>query len=248
MAPSDRATLVDTSELARRRLDARLVLPPWTCHVARMLSADAAAALDAQLDRWTGERDFSGTVLLTQAGSTVFERCYGLADRAAGIPITPKTRFGLASVTKLFTAVAIADCVSAGLLRFDDAVADLLPAERRPTTLRPDVTVHHLLTHTSGIADYSEEDEDSPRLPRGLRHAVRRPAELQHAAAGRLPAALRGSAAVPTSRPEMAVLERRVRRARPRHRGGVGAAVHGLRAGARLRPRRDELLRILPPG
>ena len=99
---------------------------------------------------------------LDAGGSTAFERCYGLADRAAGIPITPKTRFGLASVTKLFTAVAIADCVSAGRLRFDDAVADLLAAQRRPSTLRRDVTVHHLLTHTSGIADYCEEDEDSP--------------------------------------------------------------------------------------
>ena len=127
-----------------------------------MLSANDVTALDTQLERWSRERDYSGTVLLTQAGSTIFERCYGLADRAAGIPITAETRFALASVTKLFTAVAIADCVSAGLLRFDDAVADLLPAGRRPATLRHDVTVHHLLTHTSGIADYCEEDEDSP--------------------------------------------------------------------------------------
>jgi CubicO group peptidase (beta-lactamase class C family) len=127
-----------------------------------MLAAGAVASLDTQLGGWSVERALSGTVLMTQAGSTVFERCYGLADRAAGIPITPQTRFGLASVTKLFTAVAVADCVSAGLLRFDDAVADLLPPERRPATLRSDVTVHHLLIHTSGIADYAEEDEDSP--------------------------------------------------------------------------------------
>ena len=44
----------------------------------------------------------------------------------------------------------------------DDPVVDLLPAERRPSTLRLDVTVHHLLTHTSGIADYAEEDDESP--------------------------------------------------------------------------------------
>ena len=126
-----------------------------------MLSFGAEASLDSQLDRWSRERDLSGTVLMTHAGSSVFERCYGLADRAAGIPIKPETRFGLASVTKLFTAVAVADCVSAGLLRFGDAVIDVLPPERRPATLRRDVTVHHLLTHSSGIADYAEEDEGS---------------------------------------------------------------------------------------
>lgn len=119
-------------------------------------------ALDARLRTWVEERDGSCAVLLTQGGETVFEGCYGLADRAAGTPVTPRTRFALASVTKLFTAVAVVDLVAAGRLRFEDAVVDVLPPERRPSTLRPDVTVHHLLTHTSGIADYCEEEEDHP--------------------------------------------------------------------------------------
>lgn len=119
-------------------------------------------ALDARLRSWAEERDASGAVLLTQAGETRFEACFGLADRAAGTPVTPRTRFALASVTKLFTAVAVIDLVAAGRLRFEDAVVDLLPPERRPSTLRPDVTIHHLLTHTSGIADYCEEEEDHP--------------------------------------------------------------------------------------
>jgi len=85
-----------------------------------------------------------------------------LADRANGSPVTPRTRFGLASVTKMFTAVAICDLVAVGELKFDTPVVDVLPPARCPTTLNPEVTVHHLLTHTSGIADYAEEDEDSP--------------------------------------------------------------------------------------
>jgi len=117
--------------------------------------------LDKQLQTWVRERDLSGGVLLTQAGSTLFEGSYGLADRSAAVRVTPQTRFGLASVTKMFTAVAVADLVVAGRLRFEDPVIDILPSERRPSTLRSDVTVHHLLTHTSGIADYAEEGEDS---------------------------------------------------------------------------------------
>ena len=118
--------------------------------------------LDARLASWVDEQDFSSAVLMTQAGEVVFEGSYGLADRAAGIPITPATRFGLASVTKMFTAVAIVDLVASGSLTFETPVVDVLPPERRPSTLLPEVTVHHLLCHTSGIADYCEEDEDSP--------------------------------------------------------------------------------------
>ncbi len=126
------------------------------------MSSAELEALEAQLEEWSRTRDLSGRVLLTQAGATLFEGCYGLADRAAGMPVSSRTRFGLASVTKMFTAVAIADLVVAGRLGFDDRVVDILPPERRPSTLRPDVTVHHLLTHTSGIADYCEEDDESP--------------------------------------------------------------------------------------
>jgi CubicO group peptidase (beta-lactamase class C family) len=115
---------------------------------------DAAAALH----EWSRSRDWSGSVLLTQRGETLLESCAGEADRAAHVPVRPTTRFGLASVTKMFTAVAVADQVAAGQLRFDARVVDVLPPERRPSTLLPEVTVHHLLCHTSGIADYAEED------------------------------------------------------------------------------------------
>jgi CubicO group peptidase (beta-lactamase class C family) len=126
-----------------------------------MLDHSSVTRLDDLLRSWERDRGLSGTALLTAHGRTVFEGCYGHADRAAGIPVAPRTRFGLASVTKMFTAVAVADQVAQGLLRFDQPVIEVLPAPRRPSTLRDDVTVHHLLCHTSGIADYSEEDEDT---------------------------------------------------------------------------------------
>ncbi len=121
-----------------------------------------AEALDAQLRRWTDDRDFSGSVLLTEAGRTTFEGCYGLADRANRLPVTPATRFGLASVTKMFTAGTVVGLVTSGRVELDTRLVDVLPSAARPVTLHPDVTVHHLLCHTSGIADYAEEDEDTP--------------------------------------------------------------------------------------
>jgi CubicO group peptidase (beta-lactamase class C family) len=118
--------------------------------------------VDELLSAWAGKRDLSGSVLMTRAGEVVFEGSYGYADRATRTPVTPATRFGLASVTKMFTAVAIVDLVTSGAVRFETPVVDVLPPGRRPSTLLPDVTIHHLLCHTSGIADYCEEDEDSP--------------------------------------------------------------------------------------
>jgi len=113
------------------------------------------------LSAWGETRDLSGAMLLTHGGERVLETCVGYADRANRIPITPATRFGIASVTKMFTACALAGLVRDGLVAFETPVVDVLPADRRPSTLLPSVTLHHLLCHTSGIADYAEEDEDS---------------------------------------------------------------------------------------
>lgn len=106
----------------------------------------------------------SGTVLLAEAGIPVMQHCLGLADRANGVPVMPRTRFQTASVTKMFTAVAVLDQVAQGRVTVDTPVVDVVPPDRRPRHLSGDVTVHHLLCHTSGIADYCEEDESLPNF------------------------------------------------------------------------------------
>jgi CubicO group peptidase (beta-lactamase class C family) len=124
--------------------------------------AQRLAALADTLRSWGETRDLSGAMLLTRGGERVLEVCVGDADRATRTRVTPATRFGLASVTKTFTACTVVDLVREGLVAFETPVVEVLPADRRPSTLLPEVTVHHLLCHTSGIADYCEEDEDSP--------------------------------------------------------------------------------------
>ena len=104
----------------------------------------------------------SGTVLLAEAGVPVLQQSVGLADRAATTPVTPETRFQCASVSKMMTAAAVLDQVAHGRVTVQTPVVDVVPADRRPRHLSADVTVHHLLTHTSGMADYFEEDESLP--------------------------------------------------------------------------------------
>ena len=124
---------------------------------------DLARAHHSDLDSRLAELEaagLSGTVLLARHGEPVLQHCLGRADRAAGTPVTPATGFATASATKMLTAAAVLDQVARGVLAVQTPVVDVVPPDRRPRHLRADVTVHHLLCHTSGIADYFEEDED----------------------------------------------------------------------------------------
>ena len=109
-----------------------------------------------ELDRLIADlaaRDvFSGSVLITHRGRTVLSRSYGMADKARSVPIGPDTLFGLASVAKLFAAVAIAQLAQSGRLRYLDTIGMHLDGFAAEVADR--VTIHHLLTHTSGLGDF----------------------------------------------------------------------------------------------
>lgn len=115
---------------------------------------------------WAGEldrvlaADFSGAVSLSRGRDVVFERAYGLADRAHGIACTPQTRFAVASGTKGFTALVIMDLVRRGALSLTTTARSVLGDDL--PLIADDVTVEHLLTHTSGIGDYLDEELDEP--------------------------------------------------------------------------------------
>jgi CubicO group peptidase (beta-lactamase class C family) len=115
--------------------------------------------LEGEFAARSARDEFSGAALITRDGADIFAGCWGAANRADDIPIARRTRFGLASLSKTFTAVAIGRLVNSGKVDFTTAVADCLSPDLRPRDLDPRVTVRHLLTHTSGIADYFEESE-----------------------------------------------------------------------------------------
>ena len=110
---------------------------------------DALLALEAT-------DQFSGVVLITQGDTRLFAGAYGYANRGWQVKNTLATRFDTASVTKLFTAVAILQLIDQGKLAFDTGVIDFLGLQG--TTIAPEVNVYHLLTHTSGIADDADEE------------------------------------------------------------------------------------------
>ncbi|WP_133477747.1 serine hydrolase domain-containing protein [Cognatilysobacter segetis] len=101
-------------------------------------------------------RDYTGDVpgaslLVLRDGVPIVRRAYGLADLEAGAATTPRTNYRLASVSKQFTAAAILLLAERGRLRLDDRVRAWLPTLPAAADT---VTLHHLLTHTSGLLDY----------------------------------------------------------------------------------------------
>lgn len=114
------------------------------------------AELDAAMRARVGRDEFSGVVLLRRGDDVLFEAAVGRASRRWPVPMTPAMRFDVASITKLFTSVAVLRLVGDGWLSLDTRILDVL--DLTGTTISAAVTVRHLLTHTSGIADDADEE------------------------------------------------------------------------------------------
>lgn len=108
--------------------------------------------IDVKLTRMAANDQFSGAVLIAKDGKPVFQKAYGFADRDAKTPNTLDTRFRLGSMPKMFTSVAIAQLVQAGKFKYTDSLAQVLPDYPNKEVAQK-ITVHQLLTHTSGLGD-----------------------------------------------------------------------------------------------
>ncbi len=116
-------------------------------------SAELVENLHRFLEEQTEADQFSGAVLVAQNGQPIFVYTAGLANKKKQIPNRIDTKFNLGSANKMFTAVAIAQLVEKDLLSFDDFVGKILPNYPNQT-VREKVTIHHLLTHTSGLGSF----------------------------------------------------------------------------------------------
>jgi len=114
-------------------------------------------------------RGVAGAVVVVVAGGTpVLMKGYGFADVAKKTPVDARTLFREASISKLFTSLAVMQLVDAGLLHLDDPVQQHLPEFQLADPRAGQVTVRQLLDHTSGITDavvpeLSRDQPDSPR-------------------------------------------------------------------------------------
>ncbi len=111
--------------------------------------------IDKKIDEVIEKHSFSGVVVLKKDRETILQKTAGLYNRPEALPVRTDTRFAIASGCKLFTAIAICQLVEKELLTFDTRLTDCL--DILFPNFSKEITIHHLLTHSSGIPDYFDE-------------------------------------------------------------------------------------------
>jgi len=142
----------------------RTLLPNrlWLCIAIILLASqheaiaqDHAAKIQEVLALAQKYRQFNGSALVAENGKVIYKGAFGQANIEWDIPNTPDTKFRLGSITKQFTATVILQLVEQGKIKLDAKLTDYLPEYRKDTGDK--VTIHHLLTHTSGIPSYTSQ-------------------------------------------------------------------------------------------
>jgi CubicO group peptidase (beta-lactamase class C family) len=140
-----------------------LLLTAWPALAAPnqgIVTGPVGEKLDAYLTRLEGF-GFAGSILVAKDGQILLHKGCGLADREKGLPYTPETVYDIGSITKQFTAAAILKLESEGKLKVTDPLGkyfDGVPEDKAG------ITVHHLLTHSSGLEDgFGDDYEEMPR-------------------------------------------------------------------------------------
>ncbi|MGE5498038.1 MAG: serine hydrolase [Syntrophothermus sp.] len=108
--------------------------------------------IDKLIKSYFETEKFMGTVLVAENGKILYRKSFGYANVELKVPNSPEGKFRIASITKTFTALLTMQLIQEGKLSLDNKISDFLPYYRKDIGER--VTVHHLLTHSSGIPNY----------------------------------------------------------------------------------------------
>ena len=132
--------------------------------------SDLEAEVDAYVQPYIKVGGFHGAILIAKDGEILLKKAYGMANYEHDVPNTPQTKFQIASVSKNFTATAIMTLQERGQLNTQDPLDRYIPDY--PNGDR--ITIHHVLTHSSGIPNVNEfPDYDyKARFPQTLEGIV----------------------------------------------------------------------------
>jgi CubicO group peptidase (beta-lactamase class C family) len=116
-------------------------------------SQDKSSKIDELMRVFHEYGQFNGSVLVSEGGKVILKKGYGLANMEWNIPNKPDTKFRIGSITKQFTSMLVLQLVGKKKIDLEGKLSDYLPYYRKDTGEK--VTIHHLLTHTSGIPSYT---------------------------------------------------------------------------------------------
>src|SRR3989440_5024576 len=120
---------------------------------AAAFAQDKAAKIEQLMSLHDKFGQFNGAVLVADNGQVIYKKGFGLANMEWNIPNTPGTKFRLGSITKQFTTTLVLQLVEQGKIKLDGKLSDYLPDYRKDTGAK--VTIHNLLSHTSGVPSYT---------------------------------------------------------------------------------------------
>ncbi len=109
-----------------------------------------------QIKQHAEATSFYGVISIVQAGTERFNEAFGYADIANSRVNKTTTKFGIASGTKVFTALGIGALIAQGKLTLDSKIHDIFQQDL--SWIHPEATIAHLLNHTSGVFDYYDEE------------------------------------------------------------------------------------------
>jgi CubicO group peptidase (beta-lactamase class C family) len=136
-------------------------------------SRDKSDKIDLLINRYCQNNQFNGVVLVSARGKIIYEKAFGIADRERNIPNTIDTKFKIASLSKAFTALLILQLAQSGDIRLNGIITDYIHDYKGKSG--DSITIHQLLTHTSGILTSlaPEEEAVQERLHHDLREMVK---------------------------------------------------------------------------
>ncbi|MGG9961680.1 serine hydrolase domain-containing protein [Ferruginibacter sp. SUN106] len=111
----------------------------------------------AIVNQYVKTKNFSGSVLVADKGKIIYQQYVGLADRQNNLPVTAHSKFKICSITKTFTAVIILQLMEEGKIDLNKTIGTYFPGYTGEA--RDKVTIHHLLTYSSGIENVDQSSE-----------------------------------------------------------------------------------------
>ncbi|HLK27947.1 MAG TPA: serine hydrolase domain-containing protein [Puia sp.] len=141
------------------KINRTMIVLGFVCFIPfKILPAqDKATQIDQLVQSYKNIHEFNGSILVAKQGKIILQKGYGFANSEMNVSNTVNTKFRIASLTKQFTAMLIMQLKQSGKLNLKDPISKFLPYYRKDVGER--VTIHDLLTHTSGIPDYTNRPD-----------------------------------------------------------------------------------------
>ncbi|MCG2613720.1 beta-lactamase family protein [Terrimonas sp. NA20] len=148
-----------------------MIRPFLICTLVMLFSASSLTAqtdkasinkISLELEKMAQHDHLSGVILVAKNNKILYQKAFGFANRADQVRNQLHTRFNMASMTKMFTGMAILQLAESGKLSIDHMVGRYLP-DYPNKTIADSVTIHQLLTHTAGLGNFWEELDKVPK-------------------------------------------------------------------------------------